>query len=100
MEREPSADKRDGQAGIAAGFSLAWQLGYMIAIPIVLLALGGKYLDDRFSTSPLFVLLGIVLAVVTTGIWVAFRLRAIVERLETKLGGPAKNSDTEKPSRP
>lgn len=51
-------------------FGLAGQLGFMIGLPIVALALGGRFLDIRMGTSPLFLLLGALLAAVTSGIWV------------------------------
>ncbi len=50
---------------------LAWRMGYTIALPIVLLALGGRLLDKRLGTSPIFLLIGILasLAISTIGIY-------------------------------
>lgn len=41
---------------------LVWQLGYIIAIPAALLGFGGAYLDKHFDTSPLFMVLGFMVA--------------------------------------
>lgn len=50
--------------------TLAFELGYIIALPIVALGLGGKWLDGRMDTAPLFTLLGILLAITSTSIWI------------------------------
>lgn len=47
-------------------FSLAFELGYMIAIPIVLFALGGRFLDKKIDSSPLFLLTGIFISIILT----------------------------------
>jgi F0F1-type ATP synthase assembly protein I len=43
--------------------SLAWELGYTIAIPIAVLAFGGAYLDKYLNTSPIFLLIGVFLSI-------------------------------------
>lgn len=50
--------------------SLAFQLGYMIALPAAVFAFGGAWLDRRLDTSPLFILLGLGLAIASSGFWV------------------------------
>ncbi len=59
----------DGQWSV---FSLAMELGYTIAIPIVLLALGGKLLDKKLDSAPWFLLLGIFISVVLTS-WLIYK---------------------------
>lgn len=56
---------------------LAFELGYLIAIPIVLFGLGGRFLDRWLGTSPWLLLAGIVLAIVLSGIGVSRKIRAI-----------------------
>ena len=50
---------------------LAWNFGYIIAIPAVLFGFGGAWLDRRFGTSPVFLLIGFALALAISGmgIW-------------------------------
>jgi len=60
--------------------SLVFGLGYTIAIPIVLFALGGRLLDDKMHTSPLFLLLGILLAIISSGYLVIKQ----IQRLNSK----------------
>ena len=43
--------------------SLAWELGYAIAIPLVVLALGGRWLDRKFDTSPWMLLVGVIVSI-------------------------------------
>jgi F0F1-type ATP synthase assembly protein I len=42
-------------------------LGFAIAVPLALFTVGGLWLDDRLGTSPLFMLLGIVLGLASAG---------------------------------
>jgi len=44
--------------------ALAWELGYLIAIPLVALTLGGRFLDKKLGTSPLLLLIGVVAAII------------------------------------
>jgi len=50
----------------ALGF--AWELGYSIVIPLVLFALGGRYLDKQLGTSPWLLLGGLAISIVLTSI--------------------------------
>ena len=50
----------------ALGF--AWELGYSIVIPLVLFALGGRYLDKKLETSPWLLLGGLAISIVFTSI--------------------------------
>ncbi|OGE79335.1 MAG: hypothetical protein A2751_05095 [Candidatus Doudnabacteria bacterium RIFCSPHIGHO2_01_FULL_46_14] len=50
--------------------SIAFELGFIIALPIVALGFAGKWLDARSNTEPLFTLLGILLAIVSTSVWI------------------------------
>jgi len=52
--------------------SLAWELGYLITIPIVLLALGGKLLDNKLGTSPWMLLAGILISIIITS-WLVYK---------------------------
>ena len=61
---------------------LAWDLGYIIAIPLVLLALGGRLLDRHFNTSPLFLLVGIFVSLIVTTVGVYRKTRDIMKDLK------------------
>ncbi len=51
---------------LMSAFGLAWELGYTVAIPLVILAGGGRLLDRYFNTSPLFLLVGVATSIAIT----------------------------------
>lgn len=56
-----------------ANLALVGQLGFTIAVPIILLAVVGTFLDGWLHTKPLFILLGLLLGLIS-GIYGAYRL--------------------------
>ncbi len=56
---------------LAATSNMGWRLALTVIIPIV----GGVKLDDHFKTSPSFTLLGLMLAVVagTAAVWATIK---------------------------
>lgn len=61
--------------------SLAWQMGYLLAIPLIALALAGRLLDKSLNTSPLFLLIGIGLSIVVSSILVAKKALGIISEI-------------------
>ncbi|MBI4994613.1 AtpZ/AtpI family protein [Candidatus Peregrinibacteria bacterium] len=57
--------------------NLAWELGYTIALPIAILGFGGAMLDKKVGTSPLFLLIGIALSIIISGIAVYRKIKII-----------------------
>ena len=64
----------------ALGF--AWEMGYNMAIPLIFLALGGRLLDRYLETSPLFLLIGIMLSIIASSILVGMKAVEIIKRTE------------------
>ncbi len=64
MEDKKKKNNSEDQAWSA--MSLAWEMGYSIAIPLVLSALVGRFLDKKFGTSPWLLLVGILLAIISS----------------------------------
>jgi F0F1-type ATP synthase assembly protein I len=62
--------------------SLAWNLGYLIAVPLVVFALLGRFLDKRFGTSPLALLAGIFISLVVTTIGVYKKTKEITGQMD------------------
>lgn len=58
---------------------LAWELGYIIVIPIVILGVGGAYADKKFETSPLFLLIGIIIAFTITSVAAYRKIKVITQ---------------------
>lgn len=59
--------------------NLAFELGFIIALPLVGLALAGKWLDERFGTEPWLTLAGILLAIVATTIWLIKKFKEMIK---------------------
>ncbi len=57
--------------------SLAWELGYTIAIPLVVLALAGRLADKVFFTSP-WLLLGGVLFSIVISTWLVYKKTKVI----------------------
>lgn len=68
------------------GIGFAWELGYTITVPAVLLGFGGGYLDKNiFNTSPLFLLVGLLFSFVISFSIIAGKIRAITHRMPKDL---------------
>ena len=59
-KQTPSTEKTREDTWSAWG--LAWELGFQIAIPLVVFALLGRLADKYFGTSPWLLLLGVIIA--------------------------------------
>ncbi len=69
---------KSGQNSTWSALALAWELGYTIAIPIVVFALGGRVLDNKLGTSPFLLLVGIFLSLIATSWLVYFKMMKII----------------------
>ncbi len=59
--------------------NLATEFGFIIALPLVVFALLGKWLDGKWGTFPWLTLAGIVLAITSTTIWMTKRLKSYIK---------------------
>ncbi|MFA6503766.1 MAG: AtpZ/AtpI family protein [Patescibacteria group bacterium] len=85
MQIEQNQPKKDttkavdkNSMSLGQAFSLAWELGYLMAIPLVLFALGGRLLDKYLNTSPTFLMFGIVISIIASSILVALKATKII----------------------
>lgn len=67
MDKEKKENNIKTKQNSLGAVSLALNLGYIIALPLVALALLGRFLDKKFSASPIFLLLAILLAIAISG---------------------------------
>lgn len=63
----------------AVGF--AWQLGYTIAIPLVLLTLGGRLLDKRLGTHPWFLIGGVLFSIIISTVGLVIRASRLMQTI-------------------
>lgn len=48
--------------------NLAWELGYTVAIPLVIFALAGRWADNAFGTKPWLFLAGVLIAIISSSL--------------------------------
>lgn len=61
---------------------LAFKFGYTITIPLVALALAGRFLDKKFDSSPLLLLTGIVLSLIVSSIILLVKVKKVMEEIK------------------
>ena len=82
-----SADKKPHPPDVSPedstilGIEFAWELGYSIAVPVVVFALTGRYLDKHFNTGHLLLFSGLALALITSFMMIAKKIRIILSRM-------------------
>ncbi|MDP2789520.1 MAG: AtpZ/AtpI family protein [bacterium] len=74
--------------GFWQALGMAWELGYIIAIPIVILGLGGRFLDKRFDTSPWLFLAGVLLSIVLTSFGLVWKFKKLLKDVEQETTPP------------
>lgn len=67
---------------LLSALSLAFELGYTIAIPLVVFALVGRLIDKRFDTSPWFLLTGIIISIIISTWAVYIKTMKILAEIE------------------
>jgi ATP synthase protein I len=82
-------DNKKQNSWSAVGF--AWELGYSIAIPLVIFTLGGKFLDKKMGTSPWLLLFGMFLSIGVTFYIVYIKLMAVINSEKKTEDSPQKN---------
>ena len=55
-----------------SALGLAWNLGYTIAVPIVVFALTGRFLDRKMGTTPWLLLAGILISIAVSS-WLVYK---------------------------
>lgn len=60
---------------------IAFELGFIIALPLILLGFAGKWLDHKYGKN-FFVYIGIMLALISTSIWLWQRFKRIIRDFE------------------
>lgn len=79
----------------ASALGLAWELGYAIALPLIVLAVGGRLLDKALDATPLFMLIGVVLSMFITS-WMIYKKLAHLLHYEDKVVTENKTEEQEK----
>lgn len=67
-----------------SALKLSLELGYTIAIPIVVLALAGRLLDKKFDTSPWILIAGILISIIVSSIALVVKFNAIMKKMQNE----------------
>lgn len=59
--------------------NLGLEMGFIIALPLLVFTLIGKRLDTKFHTTPWLTLAGIILAIASTTAWLTKRLKEYIK---------------------
>lgn len=76
--------KKGSGLELAQVFSITFEMGFMIALPLVIFGLLGKFLDNKYHTG-YYVYLGIALAITLTSILLYRRFARILEKLKEEI---------------
>ncbi|MBI3332162.1 AtpZ/AtpI family protein [Candidatus Peregrinibacteria bacterium] len=71
------SDPQSSWRPLLLALRLAWAMGYIIAIPAVVLGFGGAYLDRVLGTSPLFIFIGFGIATTVSFLGIKRRIQEI-----------------------
>lgn len=79
-KKEEKKSPRQKETGDSfSPLSLALELGYVIAIPIVVFGLLGRFLDKKFDSSPVLLLAGILVSIIVSSIGIYSKVRKIIK---------------------
>jgi F0F1-type ATP synthase assembly protein I len=92
QEKKSVSQQKQDNNPLAISFAL--ELGYSIAIPLVVLALGGRFLDKKLGTSPFLFLSAVVLSVFLSSFIVYKKSKQAIGSFE-KPATPKKTEDKE-----
>lgn len=86
---------------LAQVLSITFEMGFVIALPLVIFGLLGKFLDSKYNTG-YYVYLGIALAITLTSILLYRRFARILEKLkeETKIKQAENNQKKDQAENP
>jgi F0F1-type ATP synthase assembly protein I len=70
--------KEDKKQDSWSALGFAWELGYSIAIPLVVFTLGGRLLDKKLGTSPWLLLIGLGISIFVTFFIVYKKLMTVI----------------------
>jgi F0F1-type ATP synthase assembly protein I len=64
--------------------SIVGEIGFLIVIPLVILAILGRMVDAMFSSFPLFFLIGILCAIIASTYIIYRRITTVLKEIETE----------------
>ena len=76
MEKIPDEKKELKTTGELISF--AFEVGYTIAIPLIIFVLGGRFADKYFGTAPWLMLTGLILSMFATTVIIYKKTKTLI----------------------
>jgi hypothetical protein len=96
MKSEETPDKKKIQTPYlsqsASAISIAFEIGFIIALPVTILALVGKHLDLKYHTH-FIVYIAMAVALGCSALWLYVRLEELVNKLKASAAAQYKHPD-------
>jgi len=89
-----STPNTENKSSFWQALGLAWELGYTIAIPLVVFALAGRLADKAWGTSPWFLLAGVILSIIISSYAIVRKLQEITLSAEREAKKDNNQSET------
>ncbi len=67
-EKQQKKEDENNALTTAELVSFATEIGYTVAVPLIILLVAGRVIDKNFGTAPLFLIIGLLLSIISTGI--------------------------------
>jgi hypothetical protein len=98
MKSEETPDKKKIQkpylSQSASAISIAFEIGFIIALPVTILALVGKHLDLKYHTH-FIVYIAMAVALGCSALWLYVRLEELVNKLKASAAAQYKKPEIE-----
>ncbi len=78
MNDPEKKEKEEEKSRVWIALGLAWNVGYMIVIPMILFGVGGVLLDKYWGTTPIFIFVGFLLGMTSAMIIVFKKTKDLV----------------------
>lgn len=75
----PDSQKSEAKGTTTRLTALAFELGFLIATPLVILGVIGRLLDKQLDAAPFFLITAIVLSLPISGVSVYRKIRDVIE---------------------
>lgn len=75
--------------------SYAWEFGYLVAVPLILFAVLGRFLDSKLHTKPWLFLAGILLSILISSVAVVRKALKIFKEASPPIEDTKAHNDSE-----
>ena len=78
---------------------IAWELGYLISLPLLLFIFTGRLLDKKLGTAPWLLIAGIIISILISAVLVYFKVIKFAARIVSEDQKSPIKSDQDRPNK-